>query len=1451
MKPTRHFLQLLLSRQSLVSAAMMVVVTGPSARAAEAVWDGQLGGNAATANFSNAVNWVGDVAPVSGDSLRFTNMGNPQNAGASGLYNASVLVYGANNDLTAGSSISGITFDKGWGGNYIDGNSFVLTGDIVDNQPTFIQLINQAFAISGTRNVNVANRAATVRAVGAVSETVAGSGFTKTGPGAFQFFATNTFTGALTVNGGALLSGADARFGATPATPTPGAIVLNGGTLRLVAAFTLNANRGISVGSNHGTIDTPSAITYNGVIAGSGNLTKTGGAALTLGGANTYGGSTVINQSTLNLDFGQSGAPASNIVPATSPLVLNGLSTSFTTTFLAQLTGAGSALNVASGSGLSNTQTFASVALNGGQQTISTASVSSGKVLLNLGAITHTSGTVNFSPAGTLAADNAITTTTANDASGILGGWASYKGTDYAANDGTGKVIAYTGYTVVNSGAISSLASTNVRSQTSGAFALSVADAATTDINTYSIANATTGLKTLTVGAAGTGSTGVLRLGAEGGVMLGTGAGSLVIGDVVGNGKLTAGGAADTAGAIHFINHSATDSITVNSTITDNGTGAVAVRLSNYGGLVTAPTLTLKGTNTYSGGTVVYGGRATAGSTTAFGTGAVTVRVGGQAALAAAGTYTNDFNLAGVGTGTGDFASSLFLLAGTTVSGKVTLQGDAQISPGTSTGSVISGQITGGYTLTISPPASGSGDVTLSNTTNNWSGNLLIDGETLKLGASEVIPNGANGGSVFFTSKAASILDLNGFNETINGIACAGSAPFIQNNAVGTTSTLTVGDNDLSGRFEGIVRDNSGTGGTVALVKVGTGTIVLSSSNTFTGGVTVKAGTLFGSVGTGTPFGATAGTITLGDTTGSASATLRQNSTSKTAANPIVVAAGSSGEKTIEAQGLGQTYTYSGAVTLNDSLSLKTYTGGTNQITLTGAVTGNGTVNIVAVPNGGAINLNTNIAGANTGLVMNGSSTLYLGYQNSFGGNVVVNSGIMQAATLAPNNGTTGSLGNSTLAGRTITVNSGATLQFSINNIFGNGSVTATSLPAIILNGGTLQANRYSTIGRLDLNNGATLTNTSADSNTYQSAMFRNNVTVGGTGASTITATAISATQGGYHLSTNTTFTVADATGSTATDLNVIAPLRNQSGDFGSAAGGLTKLGAGTMTLTGANTYTGATAVNAGTLLVDGSTAAGSAVSVGASGTLGGTGTLGGPVTAAGKIAPGDTGTGTLTTGNATVTGTLAVQVDGAATDKLQVSGNLDLTGATLNVSVLGGGFSGSYVIAEYTGTLTGTFASVPSGYAVAYNAGTGGKQLILSQSVSAYNDWATVNFLDGTNNGVAQDPDHDGISNLLEFVLGGNPLAFSSGIAPVELLDGEYLTLHFSRSDQAAAETTLVVQWSTDMTNWTDIAIGSTSSVDGMVTVTDGSPADTIEVKIPRSNAVNGKLFARLKATR
>jgi len=72
-----------------------------------------------------------------------------------------------------------------------------------------------------------------------------------------------------------------------------------------------------------------------------------------------------------------------------------------------------------------------------------------------------------------------------------------------------------------------------------------------------------------------------------------------------------------------------------------------------------------------------------------------------------------------------------------------------------------------------------------------------------------------------------------------------------------------------------------------------------------------------------------------------------------------------------------------------------------------------------------------------------------------------------------------------------------------------------------------------------------------------------------------------------------------------------------------SGVGGLTKVGAGTVTLGANNTYTGATIINAGTLVVDGSITSSSGVTVQSGARLGGHGSVG-TISGSGQVGPGN-----------------------------------------------------------------------------------------------------------------------------------------------------------------------------------------------------------------------------------
>lgn len=139
----------------------------------------------------------------------------------------------------------------------------------------------------------------------------------------------------------------------------------------------------------------------------------------------------------------------------------------------------------------------------------------------------------------------------------------------------------------------------------------------------------------------------------------------------------------------------------------------------------------------------------------------------------------------------------------------------------------------------------------------------------------------------------------------------------------------------------------------------------------------------------------------------------------------------------------------------------------------------------------------------------------------------------------------------------------------------------------------------------------------------------------------------------------------------------------------------------------------------------------------------------------------------------------------------------------------------------------------------------------------SAYDTWADLNGLTGANDGPNDDPEGDGAENTLEWILGGAPLAQdAASILPAAEGDtGTGLTLTFTREEDSIAETTLLVQWNTDLSStWNDVTIGATSSgPDGngvVVTIDTGLNPDGVTVNIPASNAASGKIFARLDAS-
>ncbi len=147
--------------------------------------------------------------------------------------------------------------------------------------------------------------------------------------------------------------------------------------------------------------------------------------------------------------------------------------------------------------------------------------------------------------------------------------------------------------------------------------------------------------------------------------------------------------------------------------------------------------------------------------------------------------------------------------------------------------------------------------------------------------------------------------------------------------------------------------------------------------------------------------------------------------------------------------------------------------------------------------------------------------------------------------------------------------------------------------------------------------------------------------------------------------------------------------------------GGIEKLGAGTLVLSGTNTYTGTTEVAAGTLAVSGSIASG-ATTVDGGATLTGGGTINGGVVNNGNVAPGDPTTMTVN-GNYTQNsgGNLQVQINNLGTTPgvnnslLVVAGAANIAG-TVEIQPAAGTYAaGSQYTFLQAGHLSGAFSGL------------------------------------------------------------------------------------------------------------------------------------------------------------
>jgi autotransporter-associated beta strand protein len=664
------------------------------------------------------------------------------------------------------------------------------------------------------------------------------------------------------------------------------------------------------------------------------------------------------------------------------------------------------------------------------------------------------------------------------------------------------------------------------------------------------------------------------------------------------------GGTASTNHLI-FLNNGGVIEITDGNTILD-WTGVI----DGSGGLTKSGsgTLTLSGNNSFSGDVTISAGEirgnsiANSGSNSAFGAGS-NINISNGAVLRYTGPSASTDRTISLGPGGGRIR---FTTAGSAV---FNLNG------------VISG--VGDFTKF------GSGEIRLG-ADNTYAGSTIITGGTLSLAASERIPDGS---AVSISSGAE--LDLKDFNETIGSLSGSGSV-LLGTGGIG--HNLIIGSDNSSTTFSGTISGTNGGG----LHKVGSGTLTLSGNNTNTDVVKVSGGTLsgntIGNIGSDSAFGngttdsrieihdgatleytgTTASTnrwLRLGDNggiikvsdentildwtglvsdpggltkTGAGTLTLSGNNSFTGA---VTISSGEIRGNTIANSGSNSAFGAGNSINISNGATLR-YTGpsaSTNRTFSLGS--GGGTIRFTTA--GSAVfTLNAVISGVGD-FRKHGSGEIRLGADNTYGGSTILIGGSLSlaASERIPDssavdiasiaelnlNGFTETIGSLAGSGSLLlgswTLNTGgnnSSTTFSgtisgenggVLHKVGSGTLTLSgnnsNTDVVKVSGGTLSGNTIGNIGsnsafgngttdsRIEIHDGATLEYTGPNASTNRWLRLGD---IGGT------------------LSVSNADTVLDWTG------------------LVSDPGSLTKIGAGTLTLSGNCTYAGGSGINGGTL---------------------------------------------------------------------------------------------------------------------------------------------------------------------------------------------------------------------------------------------------------------------------
>jgi fibronectin-binding autotransporter adhesin len=519
---------------------------------------------------------------------------------------------------------------------------------------------------------------------------------------------------------------------------------------------------------------------------------------------------------------------------------------------------------------------------------------------------------------------------------------------------------------------------------------------------------------------------------------------------------------------------------------------------------------------------------------------------------------------------------------------------------------IINGVISGNSDVNFSNSngGGGSGSITLNNQ-NKWTGTSMIDytgnpngnvpGGVVILGASNALPPGTN--LIFGAFKGnGGILNLNGFNQQVASLSepSSGTAE-IYNDSNVAVATLTVsGATTPYYGFAGIIADNGGAQpGTLALVKGGPNTLLLSGPNGYSAGTTIQGGVLLlsNSNFAESPAGEGNVNVTAGTLGGIASVGISGEPHLQPQGGNLTVYAGAAVSPGLAGQ-LGSLMVQ-GNATLNAGASADFGFGSGSADALVANDTGAG---VLSLPSTGSVTINLTCVGG-----VNGNSVVPLFTFNGLTGGT---------GSLAFGNLPSGANYGLTSDNEDIFLTVNPTATATVNLTGGTvswGTVLATSpSTAVTLNSPsaasviTLDGNR--SVGALILNatNGITIAQGSSGKFMLGSSASAVPPTIQvDTGNSAISAP--------IHLESN--LTVSMSSGTTLQLANVHEDVVGSS---------LTLTGNGELILSGSGLYTGGTVVKGGVLLVTSNIglSAGSSLIVGANAASQfGSGPTAGPVT--------------------------------------------------------------------------------------------------------------------------------------------------------------------------------------------------------------------------------------------